>query len=157
MSCRQKPNARLTSDLKRWPRPRVSRRRFAVSRLRTQRVSLEFIGELNRPPMERTEDVVRLFEKAKALAAEFGRNLEETKVGGASDGNFVGALGIPSARWTRDQRQRGTYFGRICRNRRYSFPGGTFGKIAIGRLARISHKGNILSGNTAKKFRMKTL
>jgi glutamate carboxypeptidase len=45
--------------------------------------------------MERTEGVVRLFEKAKALAAEFEHNLEETKVGGASDGNFVGALGIP--------------------------------------------------------------
>jgi glutamate carboxypeptidase len=60
-----------------------------------ERVSLEILGEVNRPPMERTEGVAALFEKARTLAAGFGYKLEETKVGGASDGNFVGALGIP--------------------------------------------------------------
>jgi glutamate carboxypeptidase len=59
------------------------------------RVSLEISGEINRPPMERTEAVVRLFEKARNLASEFGYQIEETSVGGASDGNFVGALGVP--------------------------------------------------------------
>ncbi len=59
------------------------------------RVSLELMGEINRPPMERTEAVIQLFENAKKLAASFDYELDETQVGGASDGNFVGALGVP--------------------------------------------------------------
>lgn len=60
-----------------------------------ERVRLEFKGEINRPPMERTTAVAALFEKARGIAAEFGYVLEETQVGGASDGNFVAALGVP--------------------------------------------------------------
>ncbi len=60
-----------------------------------EKVSLEITGEINRPPMERTEAVINLFEKAKTIAASFGYELGETQVGGASDGNFVGALGVP--------------------------------------------------------------
>ncbi len=60
-----------------------------------KRVSLELLGEINRPPLERSEGVIELFEKAKKLAETFDYNLEETQVGGASDGNFVGALGVP--------------------------------------------------------------
>ncbi len=60
-----------------------------------ERVSLEVIGGINRPPMERTDAVVDLYEKARQTAADFGYDLGETQVGGASDGNFVGALGIP--------------------------------------------------------------
>lgn len=59
------------------------------------RVSLEILGELNRPPMERTEAVVGLYQKARDLAASFDYKLGETQVGGASDGNFVAALGVP--------------------------------------------------------------
>lgn len=60
-----------------------------------EKVSLEIIGAINRPPMERTEKVAALYEKAKNLAAEFDYELGETQVGGASDGNFIGALGVP--------------------------------------------------------------
>src|SRR6185369_15134637 len=60
-----------------------------------KRVSLEVLGEINRPPMERTADVVTLYERARDLAAAFDYELGETQVGGASDGNFVGALGVP--------------------------------------------------------------
>ena len=59
------------------------------------RVTLELRGGINRPPLERTHEVVGLFEKARALAAGFDYELGETQVGGASDGNFVGALGVP--------------------------------------------------------------
>jgi glutamate carboxypeptidase len=59
------------------------------------RVSLELDGAVNRPPLERTPAVVVLFEKARVIAAGFGYDLGETQVGGASDGNFVGALGVP--------------------------------------------------------------
>lgn len=59
------------------------------------RVSLKVTGGINRPPMERTDAVVALFEKARETAASFGYDLGETQVGGASDGNFVAALGTP--------------------------------------------------------------
>jgi glutamate carboxypeptidase len=59
------------------------------------RVQLEFRGGINRPPMERTEATVALFERARGLAASLGYDLGETQVGGASDGNFIGALGVP--------------------------------------------------------------
>ena len=58
-------------------------------------VKIEIEGAINRPPMERTEAVVKLYEKAQILAADFGYELGETQVGGASDGNFVAALGVP--------------------------------------------------------------
>jgi glutamate carboxypeptidase len=60
-----------------------------------KRVGLELLGEINRPPMERTEAVAKLFEKARSLANSFGYVLDETQVGGASDGNFVAAAGVP--------------------------------------------------------------
>lgn len=59
------------------------------------RVSLEISGDINRPPMERTNAVASLFGKAKEIAALFDYDLGETQVGGASDGNFVAALGVP--------------------------------------------------------------
>jgi glutamate carboxypeptidase len=59
------------------------------------RVQLEIEGAINRPPMERNEKTIALFEKARAIAAGFDYELKETQVGGASDGNFVSALGVP--------------------------------------------------------------
>ena len=59
------------------------------------RVSIEVIGSVNRPPMERTDAVAALFERARSVAASFNYDLGETQVGGASDGNFVAALGVP--------------------------------------------------------------
>ncbi len=59
------------------------------------RVSLEVAGGINRPPMERTQEVARLYEQARTVADSFGYKLGETQVGGASDGNFVAALGVP--------------------------------------------------------------
>lgn len=60
-----------------------------------EKVSLEIVGEINRPPMERTENVIKLYEKARMIADSLDYELGETQVGGASDGNFVGALGVP--------------------------------------------------------------
>jgi glutamate carboxypeptidase len=59
------------------------------------RVKLELLGEINRPPMERTEAVIKLYENARKVADSISYEFGETQVGGASDGNFVGALGIP--------------------------------------------------------------
>lgn len=60
-----------------------------------ERVSLELLGAINRPPLERTNAVIAYFEKARDLASGFGYEIGETQVGGASDGNFVAALGVP--------------------------------------------------------------
>ncbi len=60
-----------------------------------ERVSLELLGAVNRPPLERSENVVILYEKARRTAESFDYELGETQVGGASDGNFVAALGVP--------------------------------------------------------------
>ena len=60
-----------------------------------ERVKVLVTGGINRPPLERTTAVASLFKKARGIATEFGYQLEETEVGGASDGNFVAALGVP--------------------------------------------------------------
>jgi glutamate carboxypeptidase len=46
--------------------------------------------------MERTRGTVKLFERAHLLAADLGFALEEASTGGASDGNFTSAMGIPT-------------------------------------------------------------
>ena len=60
-----------------------------------ERVTVSVTGDVNRPPMERTDAVAALFAKARDVGASFGYDLGETQVGGASDGNFVAALGVP--------------------------------------------------------------
>jgi glutamate carboxypeptidase len=60
------------------------------------RCSIEITGGLNRPPMVRSAKTVELFRKAQSCARELGMELEESASGGASDGNFTAALGIPT-------------------------------------------------------------
>jgi glutamate carboxypeptidase len=60
-----------------------------------ERTKVFVSGGINRPPMERTAAVIELFEKARAIAAEVDFELGEAQVGGASDGNFLAAMGIP--------------------------------------------------------------
>ena len=60
-----------------------------------ERTKVFVSGGINRPPMERTAAVVELFEKARAIAAGLDFDLGEAQVGGASDGNFLAAMGIP--------------------------------------------------------------
>jgi len=60
------------------------------------RVSLAVTGGINRPPMERTDGVERLFRIAQSVAADLGEVLTEGSTGGASDGNFSAALGVPT-------------------------------------------------------------
>lgn len=75
--------------------PRIERR-FMSLKPADKRCSLAITGGINRPPMERTRGTVRLFEQARSLAAELGFTLDEASTGGASDGNFTSALGIPT-------------------------------------------------------------
>ncbi|GHF25189.1 peptidase M20 [Amycolatopsis deserti] len=59
------------------------------------RATVTVEGGWNRPVMERSAGIAALFERARDLAAEMGVTLRECAVGGASDGNFVAALGVP--------------------------------------------------------------
>lgn len=60
-----------------------------------ERTKVFVSGGINRPPMERTAAVIELFENARAVAAQLDFELGEAQVGGASDGNFLAAMGIP--------------------------------------------------------------
>jgi glutamate carboxypeptidase len=71
-------------------------RKFRALRPIDKRCSIEVTGGLNRPPMERTAGIVRLFRIAQELGYELGVDLEESLTGGGSDGNFTAALGIPT-------------------------------------------------------------
>jgi glutamate carboxypeptidase len=71
-------------------------RNFAALKPTDSSCRLTVTGGVNRPPMERTRATDRLYRQARALAAELGFTLEEAATGGASDGNFTSALGIPT-------------------------------------------------------------
>lgn len=75
--------------------------REVISRIRSLKpvlsgASLEIDCDLNRPPLERTPELAALFSRVQTLAAELGYRLDEGPAGGASDGNFTAALGIPT-------------------------------------------------------------
>lgn len=71
-------------------------RKFAGLRPADNRCSLAVTGGINRPPMERTRGTAKLYEQARGFAWELGFVLDEAATGGASDGNFTSALGIPT-------------------------------------------------------------
>jgi glutamate carboxypeptidase len=71
-------------------------RKFAALKPQDKRCSVTVTGGINRPPMERTRGTVKLYRQARSLAAELGFQLDEAATGGASDGNFTSALGIPT-------------------------------------------------------------
>jgi len=71
-------------------------RKFRMLRPFDKRCRIEVSGGLERPPMERSAGVVRLFRIARELGRELGLELEESLTGGGSDGNFTAALGIPT-------------------------------------------------------------
>jgi len=74
----------------------VLERKFRGLRPVDKRCTIEISGGLNRPPLERSAGSAQLFRKAQALAREMGVTLEESAVGGGSDGNFTAALGVPT-------------------------------------------------------------
>jgi glutamate carboxypeptidase len=71
-------------------------KRFRDLKPYDERCTIEITGGLNRPPMERTAGIVKLFHLAQKLGADLGLKLEESLTGGGSDGNFTAALGIPT-------------------------------------------------------------
>jgi glutamate carboxypeptidase len=60
------------------------------------RTSVTFEGGLSRPPMEPGPVSLALYERAAAIASVLGFALPSARVGGASDGNFTAAAGVPT-------------------------------------------------------------
>ncbi|MCB9437231.1 MAG: M20 family metallopeptidase [Anaerolineales bacterium] len=53
-------------------------------------------GWIDRPPLERNDIMLATVKQAKAIAESLGLPFSESFSGGGSDGNFTGALGIPT-------------------------------------------------------------
>jgi glutamate carboxypeptidase len=53
-------------------------------------------GGVDRPPLEPTSASLALYDRARRYADDLGFPLEAARVGGASDGNFTAAAGIPT-------------------------------------------------------------
>jgi glutamate carboxypeptidase len=75
--------------------PRIERK-FRGLKATDKRCALAMTGGINRPPMQRRRGTIRLFQRARGLATELGIELDEAATGGASDGNFTSALGVPT-------------------------------------------------------------
>ena len=60
-----------------------------------ERVQISVSGGINRPPLERTDGVVALYQRARSIGALLDFELGEASVGGASDGNFIAAMNVP--------------------------------------------------------------
>jgi glutamate carboxypeptidase len=71
-------------------------KKFHSLRQFDKRCAIQVEGGMNRPPMERTPAIRKLFEMARGCASELGVKLEESSTGGGSDGNFTAAMGIPT-------------------------------------------------------------
>lgn len=71
-------------------------RQFRALRPILRGAKIEVSGGIDRPPMERTAAVVALFRHGQRLGREMRLELDETMVGGGSDGNFTAAIGIPT-------------------------------------------------------------
>lgn len=61
---------------------------------RSPGTSLQVEGEWNRPVMQRSAGTVALLDTARTAAGTVGVRVHEVAVGGASDGNFLAALGL---------------------------------------------------------------
>ncbi|WP_033329231.1 M20 family metallopeptidase [Streptomyces yerevanensis] len=68
---------------------------FDAIKVSDARVDIEIVRDWNRPPMTLNAASAALLDLAREVAREQGRDLTDTAVGGASDANFVAALGLP--------------------------------------------------------------
>lgn len=84
-------------DARAWTQAEADRIHQAIMEMQpiTPGAQRTVSGGWNRPPLERrmTAD---LFARAQAIGRTLGLDLDEGGTGGGSDGNFTGALGIPT-------------------------------------------------------------
>jgi glutamate carboxypeptidase len=90
--------ARLVVDCRSFAPSELERIEEALRRLKPQHPDAKILisGGINRPPLQ-PESTAALFERAKRIYKELGRGeLLGVAVGGASDGNFAAATGVPT-------------------------------------------------------------
>jgi glutamate carboxypeptidase len=84
-------------DVRAWTQAEAERVGAALAQLqpllRGAQVRVE--GGWNRPPLERTATSA-LYTQARQIGLQLGLDLGEGGTGGGSDGNFTGALGVPT-------------------------------------------------------------
>jgi glutamate carboxypeptidase len=91
-------HARASIDVRVPTVDEAARVEQALRRLRpkTPGTWLEIHGAVERPPLERSAAVLRLYGMARDVARALGQDLAEGGTGGGSDGNFTAALGVPT-------------------------------------------------------------
>jgi glutamate carboxypeptidase len=62
----------------------------------TSEVTLEVTRGVTRPVWEPDAQVLALYEQARAIAKSIGFDISHQSSGGGSDGNFTGAMGVPT-------------------------------------------------------------
>lgn len=88
--------ARLTVDVRGWSLAELERIDGAFRAWRPHGGEVRVDGGINRPPLEPTASA-RLMAAAREVAGDLGLPpLADRPVGGASDGNFTAALGVPT-------------------------------------------------------------
>jgi glutamate carboxypeptidase len=90
-------HAQAKVDVRAWTMEESDRIISEVSHLQPKlaRSKIQVQGGFTRPPMEATASR-ELYQKANHYAKLLGLELSEASTGGASDGNFTAALGIPT-------------------------------------------------------------
>ena len=90
--------AGVTVDARAWTRDEADRVEKAIRDYRAfdLGVTVAVEGGFDHPPLEPTVASEALFASARRLATGFGLELGSARVGGASDGNFTSAAGIPT-------------------------------------------------------------
>jgi glutamate carboxypeptidase len=63
---------------------------------RTEDVAFEVTRGVTRPVWEPSPATMALYERARAIARGLGFELSHGSSGGGSDGNFTGAMGVPT-------------------------------------------------------------
>lgn len=90
--------AELLVDARAWSAAEAERVSAGLSAYRpaTEGVFVSVTGGFDRPALEPTPASEALYALARRLAGELGLELGAARVGGASDGNFVAAAGVPT-------------------------------------------------------------
>jgi glutamate carboxypeptidase len=89
--------AKATLDLRAWRFADMQNLEQRIHRLKPihRGAKLEILGGFDRPPLER-KHCAALFDRARSIGRKMGLSLGEAAAGGGSDGNFTGALGVPT-------------------------------------------------------------
>ncbi len=84
-------------DVRAWTQAEADRVTAAIQTLAPELpgATVAVRGGWNRPPLEHTATAA-LFAQAQAIGRKLGMTLQEGSTGGGSDGNFTGALGVPT-------------------------------------------------------------